>query len=286
MTDNTYFSRVALSACCVLLLISVFSASVSAQGQVMDITVDLSGIPAGTSLATRAGIRNAFLDAEKFWESRLIGFSGQLPPAVLRTVKPIKISATIEAVDGPGGILGFAGPDRFLTYNGRRPIVIAQESIMVFDEADAIDFQNQGLFDDIVRHEMAHAIGFGTTWTQNRVNLGPGGNFTGPFALKRFRLEARQPFATSVPVEQGGGAGTAGGHWDSQTPFFFNGQSNIGDLMIGFITDAPQVSETTWSSFADVWFKVKGINDTLTSPPPGGGGGPRTSPATRSTATN
>jgi hypothetical protein len=280
-------SRFLKAVACFIVLVAA-SVCGTVQAQVVKVTVDLVGVPAGTSLSTRMALQNAFLDAERFWESRLIGFSNQLPAPVLRTIKEIEIDASIEVVDGSGGILGFAQTTRFLTYDGgRRPYEMPQEGRMVFDVADAVDFHNLGLFDDIVRHEMAHVLGFSAnTWSRNRLNLGPNNNFTGAFALKRYRLEAKQPSALFVPVEQAGGAGTALSHWDSSNPFFFNATRNSGELMIGFITDAPRVSETTWASFADVGYKVRGVNDKLTIPVPGGGDRRTVPQGTRTTTAN
>ena len=35
---------------------------------------------------------------------------------------------------------------------------------MSFDSADAASYLNQGLWDDIITHEMMHVLGFGTLW--------------------------------------------------------------------------------------------------------------------------
>ena len=252
----------------------------TARAQVIDIvSIDFSGIPDGTPLTTVLGIRDSFFLAERFWESRLIGFSAQLPTVAQRTLRPIQITAEIANIDGPGGILGFAGPREVFTHIGNRPYVVARTAFMQFDPVDAVTFQELGLFDDIVRHEMAHALGFGTLWTPNRLNLGPLRNFTGPFALKQFRIEAKRPNALFVPTQQSLQIGSAGGHWDGDDPFFFDANRNAGDVMIPFITDVPRVSETTWAAFADMWFKVKGVNDKLVGSKPGSGRGPRISPA-------
>lgn len=244
-----------------------------ARAQTIDIvSIDLSQLPQGTPLATAIGIRDAFYSSERFWESRLIGFSAQLPAILQRSVGPVQITAQIVTIDGPGGVLGRAGPTQVASYVGNKPYILSQAGNMEFDAEDAVFYQNIGLFDDIVRHEMAHVLGFGPLWTANRLNLGPFGHYTGAFALKRYRIEAKQPSALYVPVEQLGGPGTARAHWDSASPFFFDARRNGGDLMIGFITDNPTVTETTYAAFADLWFKVKGVNDTIVGSQPGSGG--------------
>ena len=273
MSRRSPSSAFLTSVSAIVLIVAACISGGPVRAQVIDIvSLDLSGIPAGTPLVTVLGIRDSFYLGERFWESRLVGFSAQLPGLVQRSVRPIQITASIVPIDGPGGVLGQAGPTQLFSYTGTKPYVITQAAVMQFDSDDAVAFQNLGLFDDIVRHEMAHALGFGTVWTDNRLNLGPFGHFTGSFALKRFRIEAKRPSAMFVPVEQFGGPGTAGGHWDSLDPFFFNATKNSGDLMIGYITDIPTVSETTWAQFADLGYKVKGINDKLVGSKPGSGG--------------
>jgi hypothetical protein len=250
------------------------------RGNVIDIvSVDLSGIPDGTPLSIQLGIRDAFYKAEAFWESNLLGFSPALPGSVHRQLRPVQITASVVAIDGPGGILGQAGPTGTLDFTNSRPYVISQAASMEFDSDDVVAFQAMGLFDAIAQHEMAHAIGFGSLWTENRLNLGPLGNYTGAYALKRYRTEARKPNALFVPVEQLGGGGTAGAHWDSADPFFFDARRFGGDVMIGFITNAPVLTRTTLAAFADLGFRVRGENDSISGSSAGSGRGPRVVPA-------
>jgi hypothetical protein len=258
-------------------LLAPARATAQTPPSVIDIvSIDVSGLPEGTPLAIVNGIRNAFYDAERFWESRLIGFSPQLPVLIQRTQRPVQFVAVIEEIDGPGGILGFAGPSSLTELTASRPYTLSASADMTFDNQDAVPFYLLGLFDDIVRHEMAHGLGFGTLFAANRLNLGPFGNYTGSFALKQFRIEAKRPNALFVPLDGGGG------HWEAAGPFFFNADTISGDLMIPFITDFPVVNETTWAVFADLWFKVKGINDGIPGSRPGSGTRPRRTPRTTS----
>lgn len=256
-----------------VLACAVCFAPTRSSAQVIDIvSIDLSGLPDGTPLAIANGIRNAFYDAERFWESRLIGFSSQLPILIQRTKRPVQFTAVIADIDGPGGVLGFAGPSSLTTLTASRPYTLAAGAAMTFDSEDAVPFYLLGLFDDIVRHEMAHGLGFGTLFAQNRLNLGPFGNYTGSFALKSYRVEAKKPNALFVPLDGGGG------HWDAADPFFFDVDTISGDLMIPFITDFPVVTETTFAVFADLWYRVKGINDDIPGSRPGSGTTPRRVP--------
>ncbi|SMY09017.1 leishmanolysin-related zinc metalloendopeptidase [Flavimaricola marinus] len=166
-------------------------------------------------------------------------------------VDDITITATLEDIDGSGGVLGQAGPTgtRFFSK-------IPTTAVMEFDTADAQDFADEGLFDDIVLHEMMHSLGFGTIWSQLGLTEGSvrGGTliFTGENATLAYN-EALADIAdddpnslNGVPVETDGGPGTAGGHWDEDT--FTN------ELMSGFIDDANYISAMTVAAFEDMGY--------------------------------
>jgi hypothetical protein len=253
-----------------------------ANGQTIDIvTVDLSGLPQGTPLATAIAIRDIMYESEREWETRLIGFSPKLPAIIQRSIHPVRFTITVENIDGPGGIAAFAIATSFIQLSGSKPYAIPQTASVTVDAEDAV-LTYQTTLKDTVMHEMAHGLGFyNAAWAQNRLNLGPFGAFTGSYALKAFRREAKKPNALFVPVEQGGGGGTAGSHWDTAEPFFYDPATNTGEIMIGYVTDHTFISETTWGALADSWFKVKGVNDTIVGSKPGNGTGrgPRTVPA-------
>lgn len=209
--------------------------------------------------------QQVFRDAEAFWESRITGYSRTLPSLVRNQLSKINIVASTVAIDGAGGVLGQAGPTATFSYQtigkngvpGRR-YTFATASQMQFDIDDIVQLDAEGRLGDVVRHEMAHALGFGSLWTQNQL-LSPAGQYIGAQGLKTFRAEARRSGAAFVPVEQRGGGGTAGAHWDALDPFFET--STRTELLTGFLTDLPSfVSETSWASFVDLGFHVKGIS--------------------------
>lgn len=212
-----------------------------------------------------ARYQQVFRNAETFWESRITGYSRTLPALVRNQLSKINIVASTAAIDGAGGILGQAGPTSTFSYQsigkfgvpGRR-YTFATASQMQFDIDDIVQLDAEGRLGDVVRHEMAHALGFGSLWTQNDL-LSPAGQYIGSEGLKKFRAEARRQAAAFVPVEQRGGGGTAGSHWDALDPFFET--STRTELLTGFLTDLPSfVSETSWASFVDLGFHVKGIS--------------------------
>lgn len=75
------------------------------------------------------------------------------------TLDDIIIEVSLAFIDGPGMILGRAGPrfvrtDDFLTLSG----------LMEFDTAD-LDFLDElDLFEEVIVHEMGHVLGVGTLW--------------------------------------------------------------------------------------------------------------------------
>lgn len=66
------------------------------------------------------------------------------------------IEATIEEIDGVGGILGSAGPKEVW-----RPCFITAVGTMRFDDADIAVLEQEGTFDDVILHEIGHIIGCG-----------------------------------------------------------------------------------------------------------------------------
>jgi len=155
----------------------------------------------------------------------------------------IVIDASLIEIDGAGSVLGRAGPQFVRSSN-----YLPTEAIMEFDVADAANFYGQGLWDDIVFHEMLHTLGFGTLWGYMDLRDGSiaGGDmrFNGTHANDVYEdefadLAASDGFVFGVPIETGGGSGTAGGHWDEAT---FNNE-----IMTGYVNGSNFMS---WMSIA------------------------------------
>ncbi len=188
-----------------------------------------------------------FNDAIEYWESYLTGVQSTFDHSIL-------IDASGVSIDGTGGILGQAGPTA-ITQLGDSPFVYANRGRMRFDSADFRSLENRGRLFDVIVHEMAHVIGFGTLWTTDFFIAGSqsnyvngSGRYTGEYALEIYRREFVEN-AEFIPVELGGGAGTANSHWDEPWP---GGSS---DLMTGYLGPYPiTLSDTTVASFADIGY--------------------------------
>jgi len=164
---------------------------------------------------------------------------------VVTVVDDILITAELGSIDGAGGILGQAGPTSIRTAS-----YLPATASMKFDITDADVFKAQGLFDDIVLHEMSHSLGFGSIWGYK--NLVAGGLYTGTAALTQYQNTAAGAGATGVPVEQDGGSGTAGSHWDEET--FAN------ELMTGYIDADNYLSPMTIAAFKDLGYGLAGVS--------------------------
>ena len=256
------------------------------------ITVDVSNVPGRH--------RGLFTTASRFWNQRLNGYTAAIPRALRETlVEQINITANVGGIDGAGGVLGFAAPTdvaNLTTQAGPlaqpRDWAISQAGEMTFDVVD-LDNENRESNLATVIHEMAHALGFGSLWQQNNL-IGVSGNydFEG-FGLAMYRAESGLLRAPSIPVEQAGGGGSAGSHWDDGV--FDTDGDGVFDLFEGNLfnqtyTDAfradfmlafalqptpsgqfvqPEyfLTNTTWASFEDV-----GLSTGLFDEAIGGGG--------------
>lgn len=170
-------------------------------------------------------------------------------PALDETIDDLVIFADILAIDGPGGILGSAGPclirsEGLLSVVGR----------MRFDIADVATLEANGRLNDVILHEMGHVVGIGSLWPLQGLIQGQGGGdpfFTGPTARAAF-LAATGPAGYSgevVPVENTGGAGTRDSHWRESVA--------TNELMTGFLnTGANPLSAITVTSLRDQGYLV------------------------------
>jgi len=143
-----------------------------------------------------------FQQARTIWENIIIG---DLPS--YNGIDDLKITASVTNIDGPGRILGQAGPTLL-----RSSTYLPIQGNMKFDSADMASMVNNGTLLGVVLHEMGHVLGFGTLWGLRGFNS-TFGQYTGPQALATYKTMTNDATKTYVPLETGGGAGTANAHW-------------------------------------------------------------------------
>jgi hypothetical protein len=122
-------------------------------------------------------------------------------------------------------------------------------STMKLDSTDLKSSTWSATWDDIVLHEMTHALGFAGVIFDGLKLLDASGNFIG--------ANARLAYGGAVPVEKSGGIGTAGSHWD-ETAFAPQGQHMSNELMTGYVAanEKTYVSDTTVGALADLGYVV------------------------------
>jgi hypothetical protein len=194
--------------------------------------------------------KNAFKMAANRWSKVIVG---DLPAVVIngQVIDDVLIEASGVAIDGPGGILGQAGPTHLRPASAGAAAFIPAKGRMQFDTADLANMQSNGTLNDVITHEMGHVLGIGTIWGNKGLLTGASGNnptFTGTNAKKEYgTLKGTGP--SPVPVENTGGPGTKNSHW--RETVFRN------ELMTGWVASPPNpMSRMTVASLKDLGYVV------------------------------
>ncbi|MCZ4305670.1 PEP-CTERM sorting domain-containing protein [Zoogloeaceae bacterium G21618-S1] len=200
--------------------------------------------------------KDAFESAAQFWESKISGYQGSI------SIPTFTITAAFAPEDGEFNSLAYAAPDATLTQDG---YTLPTTGYMQFDAQDwgpgDTPFTRGELllqeFIDSVQHEMAHALGFGTLFTDNGVATG--NQYTGALAVAAFNQEFGQN-ASSILLENGGG------HWSECWRAQANGNQNCIDdqndpnatndleLMTPYAVANATFSNTTLAAFQDIGY--------------------------------
>ena len=206
-----------------------------------------------TSMSRRA----VFTNAASRWETLVFGdvpdqavsagSCGGGLPATKETVDDVVIFASVDSIDGPGGILGRAGPCVFRS-GSRFPVV----GVMEFDSADVGVLEQAGEFGLVIQHEMGHVLGYGTRWSGLLAGAnGSDPHFVGAQALAAFDRVGGVAYTAGakVPVENCCGSGTRNAHWRESV--FQN------ELMTGFLNSGSNpLSVVTTASMGDLGYLV------------------------------
>src|SRR5438874_787744 len=103
----------------------------------------------------------AFKTAADRWSRVIVG---SLPPVTVdgEVIQNVLILAQGVNIDGPGNILGQAGPTRLRPGSAGSAAFIPAKGRMAFDTADLQQMESDGTLNDVITHEMGHVLGIGT----------------------------------------------------------------------------------------------------------------------------
>jgi hypothetical protein len=265
--------------------------AVSATIAATTISVSFSAIAAADPAAFNIGLqflspatptqRQAFTDARLRWQAVVsgdlqdgllqaaAGTCGTGSPAVNQNIDDVVILVSLVPIDGPGNVLGGAGPCYIRDFGGPSVDVgdLTILGAMQFDTDDLAQIEADGFLANVILHEMGHVLGFGTLWAPDLQGFltdpslpdddsdpsTPNGDphFTGTQAVGAFDGVGGVAYVAGakVPVENTGGEGTADSHWREDV--FDN------ELMTGFIgTGLSPLSRVTLASLADQGYNV------------------------------
>ena len=223
--------------------------------------------------------RQAFTDARRRWEAAVTEDLAPIPfdeivdpgcaseaPQISQNIDDVLILVSLVPIDGPGGILGGAGPCYVRDFG--TPDVLETGDLTVlgtmqFDTDDLEMIEAEGFLSNVILHEMGHVLGFGTLWEVQGLLVDPVPNrnppdldppedphFIGAQGLSTFEEIGGATYTgAKVPVEDTGGSGTSNGHWRESV---FESE-----LMTGFIgIGSSPLSVVTLASLADQGYGV------------------------------
>ena len=207
----------------------------------------------------------AFTSAAQTWQNLLRGYQNGIVAvaysgsgySVGQTVSTVNINANLTTMDGAGGTLGSAGPSSAVV--DQAGFTLATVGNMNFDVADAANLLSNGNWQNVILHEMAHVLGFGTLWELNGVYTDGTGEFLGSNATAVWNSEFGQTGTADVELQ--GGSGTANAHWNEN----LNGSGLVGitdglgrdmrdELMTGWLNSNSFISNLTVAAFKDIGF--------------------------------
>jgi hypothetical protein len=193
--------------------------------------------------------RDTLESAARAWEA-LIG--APVPPITLRGRRIDGLLVRAEIQDhGVSGGLARCGPDRVRPGAAGAAAYLPATADLALNAAQFDILRSTGRLRDVLFHELAHALGFGTVWNLKGLITGSGGRdpqFVGAKAVAEFAALVGRS-ATGVPVENNGPAGTANRHW-RETVF---GE----EMMSSYLPTADNpLSRLTLASMADLGYVI------------------------------
>lgn len=169
--------------------------------------------PASFTPSQLQTLEDALDSAEATWESAITGYR----PGINISGMSITVSAGSTFADAL--VLSSVNQGGFRLSTSAR-IRINPGTIDIFGSWDGsgptppnTEFLGVNYIDELMVHEIGHALGLGTQWVSNGVYINGTGQYTGEFGLAAYQADFDSS-ATFVPVELAGSSGTQNAHWD------------------------------------------------------------------------
>ena len=195
------------------------------------------------------------------------------------SVDDMLLVVSVRYIDGPGRTLASAGSCR-----SRDDSMLPWMGVIEFDEADLNSIAEDGGVEEVVRHEMAHTLGFSRffwsrfdllenptlTWLLFGWLHSPGedSHFTGSLALAAFNEAGGTSYTDGgkVPLENCRGAGSGDSHWRELywSAGLHDDRCRDGEVLLGGELMSPvynrgqqsPLSRITLQAFADMGYTV------------------------------
>lgn len=215
--------------------------------------LELVGSGYNIDVRFQGGITNTqqrvFTTAAERWSEVIVG---DLPEAQVGSEKidDVLIYAEGRKIDGPGHVLGQAGPTHL-----RSSTLLPIAGAMSFDSDDLAQMESERILLPVILHEMGHVLGIGTIWSVKGFITGSGtddprfvGNAAKTEWMRMVHLHRDNPDA-GVPLANTGGPGTRESHWRESV---FNDE-----LMTGYLDSGLNpMSRLTIASLKDLGYDV------------------------------
>ena len=162
-------------------------------------------------------------------------------------IDDIHVTLTIDNIDGVGGTLGFAGPEYARVVDNNYDTILKGGLTLDSEDLASRDLSS---IERIIFHEIAHIHGFGTMFSYK--DLVTGNEYNTDTAAYAAYKAAYPNTTTPLLLEDGGGPGTAGGHWEETT-----GQIPANEIMTGYLNDGLNfLSITTVAAFQELGYET------------------------------